>query len=455
MKRVCLNMQKMFYSSNESLKRCLNENHLNEEFVLKNCDKLIKLCKQSNVVLRWILLHAYPNQVELSGVCTRKCKATRELIISEFKYDSIKTFDMLLCTSEFELQLKLQIKEILSRKEQNWLKYKKEIHDLLDELVDVFTGNKPLSRVEKNDTFAKFFKQFSNQTKNLDFNQLQIANKKVIKLIQANEEAQEQLDSNLHLKQYLIDCKKLLHKMLQISNFKEETLFNLQIIADLSYAWNIIDYYTMYMQTSIKEQPKLVSKLRCTFLKLASALDIPLVRINQANSADLESVGNYYSSELVLYIRNVLQIIPATMFQLMESIVDLQTNKIKELPTKLDKHQLKKYSFSEERYEIARLTSSIAAFSNGLLMMKTILVGVIKVNSMKLLEDGIRKELVKQLSKALHNNLIFRNKPKELYIKLNLLNQVMDGFRRSFEYIQDYLCIHGLKIFEEEVSIIL
>lgn len=69
--------------------------------------------------------------------------------------------------------------------------------------------------------------------------------------------------------------------MLQISDFKEETLSDLQIICDLSYAWVIIDHYTMFMQDGIKKHPKLVGCLRCTFLKLASALDIPLLRINQ------------------------------------------------------------------------------------------------------------------------------------------------------------------------------
>jgi len=28
----------------------------------------------------------------------------------------------------------------------------------------------------------------------------------------------------------------------------------------------------------------------------------------------------------------------------------------------------------------------------------------------------------------------------------------MDGFRRSFEYIQDYVNIYGLKIWQEEIS---
>jgi len=36
--------------------------------------------------------------------------------------------------------------------------------------------------------------------------------------------------------------------------------------------------------------------------------------------------------------------------------------------------------------------------------------------------------------------------------KLDQLATVMDGFRRSFEYIQDYVNIYGLKIWQEEMS---
>lgn len=36
--------------------------------------------------------------------------------------------------------------------------------------------------------------------------------------------------------------------------------------------------------------------------------------------------------------------------------------------------------------------------------------------------------------------------------KLEALGARMDGFIRSFEYIQDYVDIHGLKIWQEEVS---
>jgi WASH complex subunit strumpellin len=40
----------------------------------------------------------------------------------------------------------------------------------------------------------------------------------------------------------------------------------------------------------------------------------------------------------------------------------------------------------------------------------------------------------------------------ELVGKLEDLGKIMDGHRRSFEYIQDYVNIYGLKIWQEEVS---
>lgn len=81
-------------------------------------------------------------------------------------------------------------------------------------------------------------------------------------------------------------------------------------------------------------------------------MEIPLLRINQAKSPDLVSVTQYYSNELVSYIRKVLQIIPETMFSLMARIVYLQISVIKELPTRLDKDKLKEYAQLDHRLEV-------------------------------------------------------------------------------------------------------
>jgi WASH complex subunit strumpellin len=59
------------------------------------------------------------------------------------------------------------------------------------------------------------------------------------------------------------------------------------------------------MQEGIKRRPSLVIKLKATFLKMSTALQLPVQRIGQVNSRDFESVSKYYSKELVSYVRKV------------------------------------------------------------------------------------------------------------------------------------------------------
>lgn len=115
----------------------------------------------------------------------------------------------------------------------------------------------------------------------------------------------------------------------------------------------------------IKKEPTLVIKLRAVFLKLSSALEIPLLRINQAHSEDMISVSQYYSKELEIYVRKVLQIIPNMMFDKLARIIEMQTSVLKELPTRVDKDKIKMFAQLDERFEFAELTNSISVFSQG------------------------------------------------------------------------------------------
>ena len=81
-------------------------------------------------------------------------------------------------------------------------------------------------------------------------------------------------------------------------------------------------------------------------------MERPVLRISQARSKDLVSVSQYFSSELVTYVRRVLQIIPETMFRLLDQIIKLQTEKIREVPTRLDKDKVKDFAQLNERFEV-------------------------------------------------------------------------------------------------------
>ena len=60
------------------------------------------------------------------------------------------------------------------------------------------------------------------------------------------------------------------------------------------------------------------------------------------------------------------------------------------------------------------------------------------------------------ISSTLHNGLIMNNGPKgkkvDLTQKLESLQKTMNGLKTSFQYIQDYVNIPGLRIWQEELS---
>ncbi|XP_034278182.1 WASH complex subunit 5 [Pantherophis guttatus] len=431
----------------------LKEGCLREEMVLDNIPKLLNCLRDCNVAIRWLMLHTADLAYDPNN---KRLRQIKDQVLTDSRFNPKILFQLLLDTAQFEFILKEMFKQMLSEKQTKWESYKTEGSERMAELADVFSGVKPLTRVEKNENLQAWFREISKQIMSLNYNDSTAAGRKTVQLIQALEEVQEfhQLESNLHVCQFLADSRKFLHQMIRTINIKEEVLITMQIVGDLSYAWQLIDSFTSIMQESIRVSPSMVTKLRATFLKLASALDMPLLRINQANSPDLLSVSQYYSGELVSYVRKVLQIIPESMFTSLLKIIKLQTHDIIEVPTRLDKDKLRDYAQLGPRYEVAKLTHAISIFTEGILMMKTTLVGIIKVDPKQLLEDGIRKELVKRVAFALHRGLTFnpRAKPSELMPRLRDMAATMDGFHRSFEYIQDYVNICGLKIWQEEVS---
>ena len=91
-------------------------------------------------------------------------------------------------------------------------------------------------------------------------------------------------------------------------------------------------------------------------------MERPVLRISQAKSNDMESVAEYYSAELVAYVRKVLQIIPESLFKVLDQIISLQTDKIRELPTRLEKDKLRDMAQLNERFEVYSTTVKYSYF---------------------------------------------------------------------------------------------
>ena len=136
-----------------------------------------------------------------------------------------------------------------------------------------------------------------------------------------------------------------------------------------------------------------------------------------------------------------------------------------QLPTRIEVDQTKNYSQLDERFELAKMTHQVSIFTEGILAMEKTLLGVIQVDPRGILEDGLRKELVRQISLAMHVSLKFDGSGKKGYdgasvmathqaankAFLGLAGRV-SGFSRAIEYVQDYVDLAGLKMWQEELS---
>ena len=427
---------------NAELDTLLTEGVLIEEYALEHVRHIMNLVRDCNFTLRWCLLHR-----------TTSAKKLRDQIVGSMNL--FEFMKLMMNAAQFEFKVKSLFKKLLDSKQDRWEVCKKESSERMLELSTFYSGTKELSRQKKNQQLEDYFKKLSDEISALEYGNSVMAGRKITTLIQALDNVEEfhQIDQSLQVKQFLAENKEYMTRMLRTVNVNPKVMGDLEIITDFSYAWDIINDYTALMHDRIKSNPLTCLLLRSTFLKLASILSLPLVRITQAGSADDISVADYFSGALVAYVRGVLDIIPKSVFNILDDIIRLQTNNLKPVPTRLERKYLKDFAQLDDRYTLAKATHQVSVFTQGILAMKRTIMGIIKLDPRQLLEDGIRKELVRQLTTAMHEFLVFRlGKLDEFEGRIAELGRKLDGFRQSVEYISDYIGVYGLKIWQEEFS---
>jgi WASH complex subunit strumpellin len=435
------NFHTKLYELSEKLKKFLYEGLINEDYVLDNINILLNIMRESNVILRWLLLHR-----------TTVTKKYRDIINENLKNSDL--INLLLSTSHFEYLLKNMFQKLINNKESMWNDDKQNCMFRLKELSEYFAGNKNFGKQVKQDEFKEFFDKHYKNLEELEFANSTSAGRKIILIKESldNIKMYYYVEGNLQIKQYINEIAQYLNHMLRIVNVKNKVLINIAQISDFSYAWIVIQEYSTVMQDFLKQDSTSVLLLRATFLKLASILNFPLVRLFEAESPDIESVTNYYSGELVKFVRNVLQIVPKSVFNLHDTVINIFTKGFQELPIKILKADLKDYAQFDDRYLLAKLTHQISLFTKGILMMEKTLMGVIEVDPKNILEDGIRKELLNLLASNFDKIINFTaGYNVDFNAKLSELTKKISCIKRSFIYIQDYINTNGSRMWHEEM----
>jgi len=437
----------------EELDALLVDGVLTEDYIMDHLSKLLNTVRACNVTIRWLLL-------QTSSACINK--KVSEAVSTNVKTGGGANFldrilTLLLNTAQFEFVMKNAVQTILESKETRWTDCKREAATRLDELGDFFSGEGGLSRVQANKTLGGYFHDLAREIDALDVKDSAVANgRKMSQMRLALQDVLQyhNIEASLQVRTFLEDVRNYLGQMLRLVNVGTNVMGVLDFVSDFSYAWDVLREHNSYiaqMQARIRENPTLMLKLRSVLVKLSSILNGPLVRINQANSKDLVSVSAFYSDELVAYVRKVLDVIPRTVFEILNQVIRLQTTEIPELSAKVEKERIREFAQFDNRFKLAQLTYQISVFTEGILAMETTLVGVDRVIPKQLLEDGIRKELVYRVASCLNRALVFQtDKIEDLERSLQILAGTLDGYCRSFQYIQDYIRLQGLQVWQEE-----
>ena len=451
-----------FLGSEKELDQYLMEGVLVETYVLDNINPLLNTLRKSNTSLRWLLLHRLVDAPYSSYVKADKARAKwiENIVTKGVPITTIVS--ILFKTSQLEFKLKMMLNKILENKEERWHGAREQVAGRMDELAQYFTGAMALTRVQKDDNLQAWFTKLAADVRGLEFGQSQlagnVAGRKIQNIITALEDVErfEEIDTSLQIKQFLYETRDLLTQMVRIVNVTPTVVATLDTVSDFSYAWELIDNYVPQFHERVRQDPKAVILLRAVFLKLVSILDVPLTRIAESSSPDYESVADYYSGELVDFVRKVLDVIPRSIFKNLSEIIDILTNRLQALPLKLETVRLKVASQLDQRFALARRTNQISVFSEGVLAMEETKLGMIEVDSRQILDDGIRKELVRRISDVMHRGILpvdgRNSSASEMEVWLRQLKHALTGLSEGVSYIQDYISMYGLKMWQEEFS---
>ena len=425
----------------KEIRQILSEGFTKLDNLLEDINRLVDVVRRANVTLRFLVLHSKP-------------PAKKEL----FPLERERLLTFLLDLAQFEFDLKNAVENALNTKADLWVEERTKAVNILRELGLSFSGTLSLTSLQKDEKLQQWFDNIANEVEQIENENTTTNVQKIFQLTSALEKILQfsQINTSVFIKESVanvINSLKLLGRLLSIDESYGPLIGTL---SDFNYGFYILDEFVPLMQGRIKADPFSVLKLRATFLKLTSILDLRLVRIIQAESNDAASVSEHYSTMIVDFVRTVIEIVPISIFQVLAQIIQLKTNVLKDLPNRIERAKLKQYAQLEERNMLAHLTKQISILTSGVLAMKTTLMGVITVDPKQMLEEGIRKQLVKKIVEVLYACLSPQKgeqlTPARFVQMVEAVGTMLDGIRSSFEYMGDYVNLDGLRIWHHEYN---
>jgi WASH complex subunit strumpellin len=470
-KRLHVNNAKLIGKCMAELRAYLTMGILTDGFILDNRHDLLNCLRKCNIAVRWRILHRRTtNAVFHNIICATTGDYTSDpKLEGDFVVNDTHVVSLLLLSSQLEMQLKHIFTQLLKKKESIWTDCRAKASSMMDDLAQYFRGDVTLARVSRHDGLIDWFTSMASEIRDLAYesgDHFTVTGRKIQLCVQALEDVEQYdlVDRDVQVKTFLQESRDLLLQMARAVGINESITEDIKCISDISYGVESVKSYVKIIHSRISKDPSNVNLLQGLFLKLSNSWDDPVARLKQLKSPELERVSGYYSSQLVAFVRNVLEIVPISVFGILVQISDIFERRLQRLPLKVQGDKLGAYAQLGERYKLSMMAHEISIFADGVLSMDNSIIGGIEINPRKLLDEGLRKEMVQHVSELMNNLLQFDFAADSETVasmakhqaaamrSLASLSRRLEGFQSALECIEDYVSIHGLKMWNEEFS---
>ncbi|XP_068645975.1 uncharacterized protein [Aristolochia californica] len=415
------------------LSSLLSDSKLTKHYVLENSRSLLFLVRDCNVSLRWLLLHR----------CTSDQKL-RDIIFSVGSSDQVEEDTLLLILlkiSQLEFEVKYIFNELLERKGVLWQETRCCALDHIEQLTD-YCGSRALMWKSRDGNLKEILEKWSSKIRSLDYTDARNASRKLKYVISAFREVEfiHQIEENLEVKRVVIGTRKYLQDMLQIVELDTKMLSTLLVITDAIYAWGYIESFIKRLWQKIETDSSIVLNLHSFFLKFRPLVDVPILRICQNHSEDIQYVKSYYSSEYVACISAMLQIVPIMLFRILneEMAGMVQSTHV---ANRIERKDLEVSLKMGKQLVVANAVDRISILAKDL---------------KKWLEKEMRMELSKRFRSKLHSFFLSsRAALEELETEVKTFSIYLRSQLSIMECFQDLIHIEGSRIWEEELTYIL
>ena len=377
-KRMHINNAKLIGQCMAELRAYLTMGILTDSFVLDNRHDLLNCLRRCNIAIRWRVLHRRTgNALYHPIVCASSgaTPSTDPIFEGAFAVDDTHVVSLILLTSQLELQLKEVFCDLLDKKESIWTSSRDHACEIMIGLSEYYNGNQlktTPSTVTRHDGLIQWFGSMSTEISVLAYNSedhFTVTGRKIQLCVEALEEV-EQYDlvyGDVPVKAYIQEARKMLLQMARALGINEDICEDINWISDMSYGVESMKSYVDIIHSRISKNPLNVSLLLGFFLKLSSSLDGPVQR-SQLKSSDTTRVTTYSSSQLVSFVRNILEIVPVSVFGILVQMSDVIERRLQDLPQKMEVNQVVAYAQTGERYKLAMMAQEAAIFADGKLL---------------------------------------------------------------------------------------